>query len=455
MTTVPATRSRPPRRLLSEEDARDIAVEAYVYAYPLVLMEVTRRVSTNVPRPEEQRAPVNRFGHMSRFPDASFTDIVSPNADTLDSMLWFDVSSEPLVIEKPASAGRYHLLPILDMWTDVFASPGSRTTGDEAERFAIVGPRWIGNLPREVNEVRSPTEQGWIIGRTRTSGRSDYADVHVFQNALIASPLRDYGSDCSPRDAPVDTGMDMSAPVEQVARLSAANFFSLFALTTRKNPPHAHDYPMLARMRRLGLEPGKIFDLSQVSPMARSALEAAPAIAMKSMELELFQNASKMNGWRFIAQPVGTYGANYLHRASVALNGLGANVAEDASYATMTADTDGNPLDSGARYQLRFDNGQTPPVRAFWSLSIYDEKRFFAENPINRYAIGDRDALSFNEDGSLDISIQRDDPGGARRSNWLPAPMRGTFALTLRLYWPGREIINGHWKPPVLRRVTS
>ena len=155
---------RPVARLeLEDDDAVDIAVEAAVYAYPMVLMEMTRRARIT-------RQPMNRFDHARRFPDATFTEHVRPDVDTLASTLWFDVSREPLVIRVPDPRGRYYLLSILDMWTDVFASPGSRTSGAGAHAFAIVGPRWVGELPPGVEQVRAPTAVGWINGRVQVRG---------------------------------------------------------------------------------------------------------------------------------------------------------------------------------------------------------------------------------------------------------------------------------------------
>jgi hypothetical protein len=442
-----------PAAQVSEGTAREIAQEAYIYAYPLVLMELTRRTMTNVALPEDGKGPMNRFGHKKAFPDARFTDVVRANADTLYSMLWFDVSAEPLVIHVPDSGGRYHLLPMLDMWTDVFASPGSRTTGDEAQEFAITGPKWRGPPLRHVTEIRSPTEQGWMLGRTQTNGKFDYTAVHRFQSGLTAVPATHYGKVYTPEKSAIDTRLDMSAPVEQVAKMDPAAFFSLFARVSRANPPHANDYPVLARMARLGLEPGKTFNLAAASPEARKALEEAPKAARKKIASELARTARILDGWTMPSSPIGTYGADYLRRAAVAYNGLGANTMEDAVYPSMLADADGSPLDSARSYVLRFEKGCSPPARAFWSLTMYDERQFFTQNPIERYAIGDRDKLAWNEDGSLDLYIQRDVPDAAKQANWLPAPAQGSFSLTMRLYWPKPEALDGTWQPPALKRV--
>ncbi len=264
---------------LSDSETNDIAADAYVYAYPLVLMEVTRRVMTNVARPTERGAPINQFYHMRSVPDASFTDVVRPNADTLYSSMWFDVEKEPLIVSVPDSEARYYLLPMLDMWTDVFASPGKRTTGTRAQSFAIVGPDWKGELPQGVREIRAPTAQGWLIGRMQVNGKLDYPAAHNFQDRITAVPLSAYGEPYMPPEGNVDVGLDMSAPAEQVAKMDPQTFFEIFAQAMRKNPPHANDYPILARMHRIGIEPGSAFDFASAPPEVQAALKAAPEAA--------------------------------------------------------------------------------------------------------------------------------------------------------------------------------
>lgn len=241
-----STAAAPEVPSLSDREVRDIAVEAYVYAYPLVLMEVTRRVMTNVAEPTARGAPINQFYHMRTIPDASFTDVVRPNADTLYSTLWFDVEKEPLVVNVPESDGRYYLLPLLDMWTDIFASPGKRTTGTGAQTFAIVGPSWRGVLPAGVAEVRAPTAVGWLIGRTQIDGPADYPAVRAFQDGMTAVPLGALGKTYSPSKGAVDRALDMSAPAAQVAKMDAETFFGVFTSATRANPPHGNDYPWRA-----------------------------------------------------------------------------------------------------------------------------------------------------------------------------------------------------------------
>lgn len=441
------------QQTISREEAAEIAREAYVYAYPLVLMQVTRNVGSNVAEPKGLAAPVNQLTHSRAFPDPNFTVVVRPNADTLYTVVTFDVSQEPLVIEMPDSAGRYYLMQAMDFWSDVFMSPGTRTTGNAAQSFAIVGPGWHGQLPAGVREYRSPTASGLLIGRVQTNGKADYAAVHRFQNGMRAYPLSAYGKPHKPAPGVVNPDQDMSAPPVQVSKMSGKAFFTLFAELMKNNLPHANDYPMLDRMRRIGIEPGKSLAFDSSAPEIQEALNAAPAPALKMIEEAFRQSGKFSNGWRTNMTAIGTYGADYLHRAGVAYAALGANVIEDAIYPTAFMDADGQPLQSDRRYVLHFSKDEVPPVQAFWSLTLYDERQLFTENPLGRYAIGDRDQLQFNPDGSLDLYIQRESPGSDKQSNWLPAPASGKFTLNLRLYWPKAQALDGRWLPPSVKRV--
>jgi hypothetical protein len=434
---------------VSSEEAWEIAREAYIYAYPLVLMDVTRRVNTNVAKVAGLRGPMNQIAHGRAFRDPSFTDVVRPNADTLYSAMYFDVSKEPMVFSVPDSGGRYYLLQMLDMWTDVFAAPGKRTTGTGAQTFAVTGPGWQGQLPPDVDEIKSPTGMVMLIGRTQTNGKADYAAVHQFQDGIEAAPLSQFGKPYTPPQGEVNPQQDMSAPPDQVDKMDAATFFALFAELMKTNPPHTNDYPILARMKRIGIEPGKSFSLAAASPEVQEFLRAAPPKALKQIKETFHKSGILANGWRTNLTAIGNYGTDYLHRASIAYAALCANTIEDAVYPTAFADANGQPFRSDQRYVLRFDKNQIPPVRGFWSLTM---RQLFADNPIDRYAIGDRDKPKFNPDGSLDLYIQRKSPGTNRESNWLPAPSNGPFTMNLRLYWPKLDVLDGSWAPPPVKR---
>jgi hypothetical protein len=445
-----------PKELVTADEAEKIAVDAYIYGYPLVLMDVTKKVTTNVPKVEGKRAPVNQLCHLRAFPDYTFTDVVSPNADTLYSFAWLDLAGEPIVLSVPDLGERYYLMPLLDAWTNVFASPGKRTTGNRRGDFAIVGPGWNGNLPAGIQEIKSPTNMVWLIGRTQTDGKDDYANVHGIQDHYVLTPLSALGKLYTPpANVPVEPGIDMSTPpADQVARMDAAAFFARLNALMKDNPPAAADENALKRFAAIGLKPGKPFDLKSHETAIARGLEQGVRNAQAKIVAEARKPHGKIvNGWQ-VLNNTGSYGIAYLWRAVVALIGLGANLPEDAIYPRATTDVAGQPLTGAHRYVIRFPKGQLPPVGAFWSLTVYNAKQTFVQNPLDRYAIGDRDKLKFNDDGSLSLYIQHDSPGKDKESNWLPAPA-DSFNLIMRLYWPKKDVVDGTWKmPPIEQRVS-
>jgi len=237
---------------------RDTAKDAYVYGYPLVLMDVTRAKMTNVPSSSGLAAPMGQFANVRTFPDATFVDVVSPNADTLYSSAWLDLKQERIVMSVPDTHGRYYLMPMLDAWTNVFASLGKRTTGTAKGNYAITGPGWSGALPAGVKEIKSPTNMVWIIGRTQTNGKADYAAVHAIQDKYKLTPLNAWGKPYTPpANVPIDPKIDMkAAPVDTVAAMDASTFFNRLAVLMKDNPPAAADAPMVARLASIGIVPG-------------------------------------------------------------------------------------------------------------------------------------------------------------------------------------------------------
>jgi hypothetical protein len=437
--------------------ARTTAQAAYVYGYPLVLADVTRAKQTNVPHPMPgQLAPVNQFAHNKTFPDATFTDVVSPNADTLYSTAWLDLAREPMVLSVPDTHGRYYLMPMLDAWTNVFASPGKRTTGTGKGAFAITGPHWSGSLPVGLKEIKSPTDMVLLAGRTQANGKADFPAVNAIQAQYKLTPLSAWGKPYTPpREIAVDPKVDMKTPpVEAVAAMEAATFFDRLSILMKNNPPAAADAPMVAKLASIGVVPGQLFDLSKNGSEAVKAIAGGVEDGKKKV-IELGHNpgnARMANGWMIIVKDIGAYGTNYDARAGVAWVGFGANIPDDAIYPLTRVDADSNPLNGADKYVVHFDKGQTPPVNAFWSLTMYNAKQSFVANPINRYAIGDRDKMKFNPDGSLDIYLQHDSPGKAKESNWLPADA-GSFNLILRMYWPKEQVLTGAWTPPSIKKM--
>lgn len=431
------------------------ATDAYIYGYPLVTMEFTRRIMTNVAAPAGNRGPMGQFVRAREYPDASFRDVTAPNADTLYTTAWVDLGAEPWVLSIPDMKGRYFLFPMLDGWTNVFQVPGSRTTGTGAQTYAITGPGWSGKLPAGVTEYKSPTDMVWILGRIYCTGTpEDYAAVHALQDQCQLVPLSAWGKAYTPPAGKVDPAIDMKTAVrDQVNALDARAYFTLLAELMKANPPSAKDAPALASFAKIGLVPGKDFDAGKLDADFAARI---PKLAFDRIMLQFKVNddVKHINGWNFTTK-TGLYGTDYLMRALITAIGLGANRPQDAVYPTSLKDAKGGSYDGAHRYVMHFPKGHLPPVKGFWSLTMYDENYFFVANPLNRYSISARQKLKANPDGSVDLLIQHESPGADKEANWLPAPA-GKFVLMLRMYWPNEKdpsIIDGSWKIPAVSQA--
>jgi hypothetical protein len=439
---------------ITEQEAHAIGVDAYLYFYPLVTMDVTRKQLTNVePGKTTLGGPMNAFANVPTFPGADFKAVVRPNFDTLYSSAHLDLTKEPVVVSVPDTNGRYYLLPMLDMWSDVFASPGWRTTGTQAANFLVTPPGWSGAFPDGFTRINAPTPYVWIIGRIKTDGPSDYDAVHKIQAGLKITLLSEWEKSPKPPEVKIDPSVDMKTPPKvQVDTMPAGKYFAYAAELLKLQPPHITDQPILAQMKRIGLEPGKSFDLDKVSSVVKRALESAPEEAQKLMEWKIPTLARVANSWSMNTDTMGVYGNYYLKRAIVAQVGLGANLPEDAIYPLNLGDEAGRPLDGAGKYILHLEKGAAPPVNAFWSVTLYDPEGFQLANSLNRFAVSSWMPFKYNADGSLDLYFQNENPGNNREANWLPAP-KGAFNLTMRLYAPKSEALTGKWNPPPVTRV--
>jgi hypothetical protein len=437
---------------VTAEEAHAIGVDAYVYLYPLLTMDITRKQFTNIESGKEfGKGPMNMFVSVPQYPPADFKGVVRSNFDTLYSIAWLDLTEEPLVIAAPDTAGRFYLLPMLDMWTDVFASPGWRTTGTQAGQFLVTPPGWTGTVPAGLNHLPAPTPFVWVIGRTKTDGTADYAAVHKIQAGYTVTPLSRLGKSPEPVSVNIDPAVDMKTPPKiQVDAMSAADYFAYAAELLKVHPAHISDQPILAQMKRIGIEPGKSYNMDALDPEIKAALQPVPEDAQTLMTWKVPTLARVVNGWSMNTDTMGVYGNYYLKRAIVAQIGLGANLPEDAIYPLNIGDVEGKPLDGANKYVLHFDKGETPPVNAFWSITLYDPEGFQVGNALNRFALSSWMPFKTNADGSLDIYFQHENPGKDLEANWLPAP-KGGFNLTMRLYGPKPEVLNGKWNPPPVK----
>jgi len=437
-----------------EKEAYTIAMEGFHYLYPLVLMEATRRQTINFqPNKRPGMGPPNQFSHMRAYPDADFRAVVRPNFDTLYSSAWLDLSEEAQVISVPDADGRYYLLPMLDMWTDVFAAPGWRTSGTNAQLYLVTPPGWKGTVPGGMQRISAPTNWAWIIGRVKTDGPDDYAAVHKFQDGLSITPLSQWGKAYTAPEYKIDESADTKTPpMEQVDTMGGDKFFELAAGLLQHHRPHLTDWSLLSRLERIAFVPGQDFDMSKFNDACKKAVMQAAVDALQMMREKSMLLGRLANGWIMATDTMGVYGNAYLKRAMIALVGLGANQAEDAVYPLNVADADGKPLNGDNNYVLHFEANAMPPVDAFWSVTMYDAGGFQAANVLNRFAISSWMPLKKNADGSLDLYIQNSTPGADKESNWLPAP-KGQLGVTMRLYGPQMEVLNGSWNPPAIRRV--
>jgi hypothetical protein len=439
-------------------DVDAMAVEAYIYAYPLVTVELTRRRLTNVVAPLGTMAPMGQFARLRTYPNASYRDVTAPNADTLYTYAYLDLSKEPWVVSLPDLKGRFAVFSIFDGWTTVFADPGKRTTGTGAQTFAITGPGWKGSLPAGMKEYKSATQVVLFNGKIYCTGTAeDYTQVHVLQDKVTAVPLSSYGKPYTPTAGKVDPTFDMKTLVrDQVNGMDGAAYFKLFADLLKTNPPYPEDAAMVAKLVKLGIVPGSDFDTAKVDPavaqaLAKAAKTALPRIAGWERQGVAAGDWRLENGW-VTTTKTGPYGTDYVQRALIAMIGLYANLSQDSIYPVSNGPEVGQQYGGANRYVMHFNKGQMPPVNGFWSLTMYNAQYFFVDNPLNRYNVSSRSKFKTNADGSVDVYIQRDSPGKDKEANWLPAPAE-QFILIMRMYWPRESVLDGSYKLPPVRKM--
>ena len=420
---------------------------AYLFGYPLVLMDMTRGSMLR------SDSDANQFRHHQLFPDHTFRNVVRPNNDTLYSIAWLDLREQPLVLSAPDTQGRYYVMPLMDAWSNVFATLGKRLNGTGAAHYTITGPDWTGEVPEGTLQVASPTNMVWMIGRIQTNGRSDIPAVAALQAQFTLTPLNRWSvRQANPvlAQAQSDT-QSKQDPYDVIAQMTAVEFFSRLAALMATQPAAAADGPAIENLAELGIVPGQPFDTEQLNGLDQFLLNQALKLTRAGIKRKLEGDRPLENSWLVQRDTIGSYGTNYPVRAAVASFGLGALPPAEAAYPNTTLDSAGRPLNGEHGYRLHFEKGETPPGKAFWSLTLYDETGFLVDNPLQRYTLGDRDSLTYNADGSLDILVQHTAPA-ANTTNWLPAP-KGKFALTMRIYAPQQRFLDGSWTLPSVERV--
>lgn len=422
----------------------------YIYGYPAVALEATRAIQTAVSdNSQSGQAPINQFALQTALSTPADHLVIRPNADTLYSTAWLDLANEPIILHVPDMAGRYYLMPMLDAYSNEFASIGSRTTGEKEGDYAVVGPRWQGTLPQNLaGIIHAPTNTVWLIGRTLADGPSDVNAAVTMAKQYALVPLSAYsqfletGTFIPPVGVPFSAPSDdfNSFPVTNSPGFSEPKFFDVLARYAIENPPPPNQFVQATASVGSGLlNQGQMNDSVQNQAVAE-------------MTCELRRTATVENGWSFHLN-IGTYATNYLLRAAVAQYGLGANIPADAVYLNAGADSTGTQFNGTNSYVIHFAPGQIPPENGFWSITVYGSDGFLVDNPINRYVVGSETGLQTNPDGSVDIFLQSAPPN-ALLSNWLPIPS-DIFSLTLRIFWPKKAVLDQTWIPPTIQKTSQ
>ena len=442
------------------KEAVDIATDAYVYGYSLLTTDVTRIQMSNVPAAEALRAPPNQFINVKRYPPADYRGVSAPNADTLYSLAPIDVT-EPQVFSPPDMGKRYYLFPMVDLWMTIFNSPGSRTTGQKAGTFLLTGPGWKGQVPKGMTHIPVATRYFVILGRTYADGSdADYKAANALQAQYKITPLAAWGKPYTPVAPAVDANPGISMtdkPQAVILAMGTEGYFNWLAKRMCADAPaYAADAPALARFAKIGIEPCKSFELAKLDPAVQAALKDLPKTALDKIGANQKSLGAMADGWQ-ITKGLGVYGTDYLKRAVVAAFGWPANLQEDAVDPYTLVDEKGDKLSGASKYTLTFAKGKTPPVNAFWSITMYmiDQGWWFVPNKLNKFTVSPRDKLKANPDGSITLYFQKDSPGKDKESNWLPAP-EGEFIPMMRMYWPKQKapsILDTSWTPPKVQKV--
>lgn len=431
------------------QETEAVAALAYLFGFPLVLMDATREAATGGAgvRP-------NQLSHATDLPDDSSSGAdLRATSDMLVSSAWLDLSGEPVVLRVPETGGRTCLVQVLDAWTNVFASLGTRATDGRGGTFALVGPSWRGGSVGDLQTLRAPTNLAWLGAWTECAGPQDLAAAREAQRLLDLRPSRTTDSGPPPvfqgRRPPPGPGA--IRPVDQLLRMGAATFLARLAHLMATNAAAPEDRPILDQLARIGLVPGRPRNLAALGPGLTPALVDGVARGRAALSVAATRLPSALaNGW-MVRRELGRYGTDFVRRAAVAAVDLGAHLPEDAITVVAPVDGTGRALSGANQYRLRFGPGSLPPVDGFWSLAISERSPAPAGSPPRRVALRSSDPLRFEADGSLEILVQQIDPGEDARANWLPAPAEG-FAIALRLYTPRAAVLDNAWKPPPLVR---
>ena len=446
--------SSDPRSDARAMETQQIAGEALTYGLPMIMNYSVLYAYAVDTQSGQYKAPFNQIANASKLFTPKDTAIITPNSDTPYSIVWMNLSAEPVVLCVPeVEKGRYYTVQLIDMYTFNYGYMGSRATGNGAGCFLVSGPDWKGQAPKSIKKVfRCETQFSAGIYRTQLFGPADIENVKKVQAGYKVQTLSQFLKQPPPKPAP-----QIQFPKID-KELAKANPFAYLNFVLQFCPPVPEERALRARFASIGIEAGKPFDFASLAPDQKAALGAGMKSAMESIQKKVVTLGTDVNGWRsgLNSGDRAFYHGDWLLRAAVAVAGIYANDAVEALYPWTHTDSTGATLNGSAgRYTITFAAGQLPPANAFWSVTMYDGKsELLVENPIDRYLINSPmlGELKKNGDGSLTLYVQRDSPGADRQSNWLPAP-NDTFYMVMRVYWPKQEAMDGEWKPPAVQKL--
>lgn len=438
-----------------ELKAAKVAQEVAIYGYPLVMMSLLKQYGTYTRAPNDYKAPINQFSHQ-KSQSTPLDEFAYPSIDVLTSNAWLDLADGPFVLHVPAVYKRFFLFEVFDGWTNVITTIDASLTDSTAKDFMFCGPNFKGTVPKNVTQIRAATNMVYIKGFTQCFGPEDYKALHDIQNGYTLTPLASFGQAYSPPAMIAVQGPIASkeAPADQLTDMSFISFFDRLQALLKTNPPGLQDVAPSKSMNAIGINTDKPFEAEDTNRALENGLEDAFANALEKINSSYTSVYSKRGQWKMIFRKERDFGTDYLRRALLARALLPTSLSQNMLSITTESDYDGIRLNGMRNYQLHITKEEMPPVKAFWSLTLYTDSQQLVYNQSNIYAIQSfADSLKFNKDGSCDIFIQNEKPTESG-VNWLPCP-KGNFSLMLRLYQPDNKVLDGEWMPPAIRCLDS
>ncbi|MFI6222377.1 DUF1254 domain-containing protein [Nocardia salmonicida] len=435
-----------PVRTTGRPDVLALAIDAYIFGYPLIMMDMMRAAS----------GPTNSLDH-SVLPDPYDRGVARLSNDMVYTQAWLDLTDEPMVLQIPgAEPDRFWLFQLLDGWGNTVhdltsENPRTAVNADGPPfTYLLTDPQWTGKLPAGTTRLRMPTELCTIVGRIQINGPEDAPKVNQWQQRMKLIPLSAWNrgelDSTVSRVHPIDRGPE--PPTKRIAALDGRTYLNRVCRLMIADPPAADDAPLMTELATIDIQPGGVVDT-----LPADVLDEAVRQAQRRIVDWKDPTARRVNGWE-IPLDLGTYGTDYLRRAATTRLSPGLAPIRDVLYANLdapTTDDRGEPL----RYRIRFEPGRwPPPVDAFATITAYDTQGFLVPNPDQIYSVGHFPAVVRAPDGSVELAVQQQDPRPAvPTGNWLPIPSTGVFSLTMRLYAPQSAALDGKWQPPPMTRV--